>query len=218
MPYADYRGAFRDNPFVLEAKQEPPPGPITGYFPETIAAFTEIAETGDGELIYSRGPEDVVELIRQVLLNESGKSIDIVLCLDTTSSMRKYIDPLREQLIPMMDEILSEFPDFRIGMVLFKDYYDEYLTRVIPFTSDFAIFQRNLNAIRVRGGGDIPEAVYEALYEGSTKFNWEAETRIMLLIGDAPPHPRPRGRITKEMVDIAVKERDIKIHAVILPH
>jgi Mg-chelatase subunit ChlD len=113
--------------------------------------------------------------------------------------------------------MLSGFPSFRIGMVLYKDYYDEYLTRVVPFTSDFAKFQRDLNAIRVRGGGDIPEAVYEALYDGATRFTWEADARIMLLIGDAPPHPRPRGRITKAMTDSAVEDRNIKVHAMLLP-
>ena len=41
LPYADYRGAFRDNPFVLEATQEPPPGPPEGnYMAETVDTFT----------------------------------------------------------------------------------------------------------------------------------------------------------------------------------
>ena len=218
LPYADYRGAYRDNPFELIAMQEPLPGPPAGnYLPETIAAFSEIARDGSGELIYSRSPDDVVELIQRVLEKEKGKSLDLVICLDTTNSMRKYIDAVRERLIPMLDEILSEFSSFRIGMVLFKDYYENYLTSIIPFTDDFARFQRDLNAIRVQGGGDIPEAVYEALYDGATRFSWEAQARIMILIGDAPPHPRPRGRITKEMADNAINERNIIVNAMILP-
>jgi len=218
LPYADYRGSFRDNPFVLEARQEPPIGPPEGtYLREALDSFTEIAQAGGGNLIYSQTPDDVTDLIRTALLRERGKSLDIVICLDTTNSMRKFIDPLRAKLIPMLEELLSGFPSFRIGMVLYKDYSDIYLTRAVPFTSDFARFQRELNAIRVTGGGDIPEAVYEALHDGATGFTWEAESRIMILIGDAPPHPRPRGRITKEMVDNAVMERDITVHAMILP-
>jgi len=218
LPYADYRGAFRDNPFLLEAMQEPPPGPPEGiYMRETIDAFSQIARDGSGELIYSNGPDDVVNLIRAALERERGGSIDIVICLDTTNSMRKYIDALREKLIPTLQETLSRFTSFRIGMVLFKDYYDTYLTRVIPFTADFARFQNELNAIRVSGGGDIPEAVYEALHDGAIRFTWEAQSRVMILIGDAPPHPRPRGRITKTMVDNVTAERNIKVHAMILP-
>jgi len=218
LPYADYRGSFRDNPFILAAMQEPPPGPPAGnYMPETLAAFTEIARAGSGELIYSHTPDDVVDLIHDILEKEKGKTLDIVICLDTTNSMRKYIDAVRARLIPMLEDILSDFISFRIGMVLFKDYYETYLTRIIPFTEDFTRFQNDLNAIRVQGGGDIPEAVYEALYDGATRFTWEAQARIMILIGDAPPHPRPRGRITKEMTDNAVNERNITVNAMILP-
>jgi len=220
LPYADYRGAFRDNPFMLEAKQEAPASPAQGtatYMRETLDAFSQIARDGSGELIYSNGPDDVVENIRAALEREKGKTLDIVICLDTTNSMRKYIDALRQRLIPALEESLGGFPTFRIGMVLFKDYYDSYLTRVIPFTADFARFQNELNAIRVGGGGDIPEAVYEALHDGATKFAWEAQARVMILVGDAPPHPRPRGRITKAMADGAASERNIKVHAMLLP-
>ena len=218
LPYADYRGAFRDNPFILEARQEPPPGPPEGiYMPETLSAFTEIAKSGGGEIIYSAGPDDIVDLIRDVLEKEKGKNLDVVLCLDTTNSMKKYINPVREKLIPALDEMLNGFLSFRIGMVLYKDYYYEYLTKIIPFTDNFKLFQRDLNAIRVNGGGDIPEAVYEALYDGAVKFQWEAEARVIILVGDGPPHPKPRGKITKGMAENAAAERNIKVHAMLLP-
>jgi len=218
LPYADYRGAFADNPFRLEAVQEPSPGqPAGNYMEETVKKFSEIALAGNGELIYSKSPDDVVELIQLVLQREKGKTLDLVICLDTTSSMRKYIDSVRAKLIPMLKEMLSGFPSFRIGMVLFKDYNDIYLTKIVPFTTDFSRFQTELYAIRVSGGFDIPEAVYEALHEGAAKFSWEAQSRIMILIGDAPPHPRPRGKITKDMVDSAVKEKRLTVHAMILP-
>jgi hypothetical protein len=218
LPYADYRGSFKDNPFMLEARQEPLPGPTEGmYTKETLDAFTEIAKSGNGDLILSRSPDDVVGLIKTELEKEKGKTLDLVICIETTNSMKKYIDPVRVKLIPMLKEMLSSFPSFRIGMLQFKDYNEIYLTRVVPFTNNFTVFQRDLNAIRVQGGGDIPEAVYEALYDGATKFKWEAESRIMILIGDAPPHPKPRGKITKEMAENAAIESNIKIHAMILP-
>jgi Mg-chelatase subunit ChlD len=102
-------------------------------------------------------------------------------------------------------------------MVLFKDYYYSYVTKVVPFTNNFSVFQRDLNAIQVNGGGDIPEAVYEALYDGAVKFDWSAQSRIMILIGDAPPHPKPRGKITKEMAEKSAIEKNIKLHTMILP-
>ena len=218
LPFADYRGAFRDNPFVLEARQEPPPGIPEGHFlPEAVVAFTEIARAGGGSFIHAAGPDDTVNIIRSLLEQETGSHLDLVICIDTTGSMRRYIDAVRERLIPMLNEILSGFPSFRIGMVRFKDYGEAYLTRVIPFTTNFTQFQRELNAIRAFGGGDIPEAVYEALYDGATRFPWEAEARVMILIGDAPPHPTPRGRITGEMAKNAAAERNIRVHAILMP-
>jgi Mg-chelatase subunit ChlD len=184
---------------------------------ETLDAFTQIANAGGGNVIYSRGPDDVIDLIKGVLERERGKALDIVLCIDTTNSMKKYIDPLRAKLVPALNELLSGFPSFRIGMMLYRDYNDSYITRIVPFTTDFARFQRDLNAIRVGGGGDIPEAVYEALYEGATRFTWQGESRIMILMGDGPPHPRPRGRITREMAESAARERNIKVHTILLP-
>jgi len=233
LPYADYRGAFRDNPFMLEAKQEPPmpeikeeppvpevkqePQPNQKYLSETVNAFTEIARSGGGEMIPSSGPDNTIELIRSVLAAEKGKNLDLVICLDTTTSMRKYINSVRAKLIPMLSEMLVNFPSFRIGMVLYKDYHDTYLTKIVPFTDDFNKFQRDLNNIRVSGGGDIPEAVYEALYDGATRFTWEKEAKVMILIGDAPPHPKPRGKIKKDMVISAVDKTGIKVHAMVMP-
>jgi len=218
LPYADYRGAFRDNPFVLEAKQEPLPGPPVGkYMADAVNTFKDIAKSGGGGLIYSTGPDDLIDRIRAALEQEKGKTLDVVICIDTTGSMKPYIDSVRQKLIPMLRELISGFNSYRIGMVLYKDYYDEYLNRIIPFTADFSRFQSDLNAIRAYGGADIPEAVYEALHAGATGFPWQAQSKVMFLIGDAPPHPKPRGKITKEMVDAAVEEKGIKVHAILLP-
>jgi hypothetical protein len=214
LPYGDYRGPFMDNPFMIQATQRQYEGPPGNYSSEAASSFAQI---GSDKFLYATGPDDLVDKIKTVLEPEKGKSVDIVICLDTTESMKDDIDAVRRMLIPMLRETVNDFTDWRIGMVLYKDYNDEYLNRVIPFTQDFSLFQRNIDAIRARGGGDIPEAVYEALYEGAVQFPWEAESRVMILIGDAPPHPRQRGRISQTMVEDAVRERNIKVSAILLP-
>ncbi|MDR0555106.1 MAG: VWA domain-containing protein [Treponema sp.] len=218
LPYGDYRGAFRDNPFVLKVTQRPLEGPPeTRYMRDTVDAFAEIARLGRGSLAYAAGPQDLVEKIKGILDKERDKIVDVVICLDTTASMKDDIDGVRALLIPMLQEIVGEFREFRIGMVLYKDYFEEYLTKVVPFTREFQSFQRTLNAVRTGGGKDIPEAVFEALYDAASRFPWEGESRLVILVGDAPPHPRPRGKITQAMVDKAAEERNLRIHAIILP-
>lgn len=218
LPYADYRGAFRENPFVLRVVQKPLEGPPEGNFmPDAVDAFEEIATAGRGELVWSTGADDVVPKIRKILEEARGKTVDLVLCLDTTASMKDDIDSVRRMLIPMLKEIISGFSSFRIGMVLYKDYFDDYVTRKDKFTSDFGAFQKALNAIRVSGGRDIPEAVNEALHEAAVSYDWAADERLVILIGDAPPHPRQRGAVSKAMVDAAAAERGLKVNAIILP-
>ena len=213
--YADYRGAFKDNPFILRVSQETnrplPPGV---FMEETVNAYTAIASENTK---FASGPEDMVGKIAGILEKEKGKNVDIAVCLDVTGSMKPYFDAIRLRLIPMLKDLSAGFSSFRIGMVFYKDYYDEFLNKVFPFTRDFDALQRNISGVKVGGGGDIPEAVYEALYAGATKLSWEAEKRIMLLIGDAPPHPRPRGSITKQMADREAANRGIELHAMILP-
>ncbi|GHV86825.1 hypothetical protein AGMMS50255_1210 [Spirochaetia bacterium] len=218
LPYGDYRGSFEENPYILHVTQKPLEGPPEGnYMKDTADSFREITQFGNGDLIWSTGPADLVEKIGGILDKQDVNSLDMVFCLDTTSSMDDDIDELRRSLGPMLATRVTQFQSFRIGMVLYKDYFDEYLTKVIPFTKDIDQFQRTLDSIRAGGGRDIPEAVFEALYDGAVKFPWEAESRLMVLIGDAPPHPRQRGSISKDMVNQAAMERNLQVSAIILP-
>jgi len=217
-PYADYRGSFADNPFVLKGVQRSVEEPEEPYMTEAERSFVEIAREGNGDFIYAADPYDLIDKIESILEKEAGKEVDIVLCMDSTGSMGRHIDSVRRMLIPMLRGMIAGFTDFRIGMVVYRDYPpDAYITRVTPFTKDFNAFQRNLNAIAAWGGGDKPEAVYEALYEGASAFPWEAESRLLILVGDAPPHPEPKGSVTAEMVFEKAAENGIKLSAILLP-
>jgi len=213
--YADYRGAFHDNPFVLRVSQETNrPLPKGTFMEETVNSFNQIAGKNS---VPATGPADMVSKIVGILDKEKGKDVDIVVCLDVTGSMKPYFDAIRLRLIPMLKNLSSGFKSFRIGIVFYKDYFDEFMNKVFPFTTDFEALQKSISEVKVSGGGDIPEAVYEALYAGATKLDWKAEKRIMVLIGDAPPHPRPRGVVTKQMVDRETANRNIEMHALIIP-
>jgi hypothetical protein len=218
LPYGDYQDEFHDNPFMLQVTQKPLEGPPDGnYMRETINGFADITTSNNGDLVWSREPKDLVDKIKGILEKERRKTLDVVICLDTTASMRDDIAAIKQGLPLLLEEMIGEFYDFRIGLVLYKDYNDEYLHRTIPFTRDIEVFKKNLLGVRTGGGGDIPEAVYEALYEAEMKFPWEAEAKLIILIGDAPPHPRQKGKISKNMVYKTAGDRNIKISAIILP-
>ena len=216
-PYADYSGGYRDNPFVLRVSQRPSPPETRELMPAAIETFTEIAEEAGGDAVTPEEDEGVVETIDRLIAESTGRSLDLVLVLDTIESMEDNIPELQHELVPMLSAYIGERESLRVGLVYYRDYMEEYLTRRVDFQNDLSIVQRAIDTVRVAGGRDIPEAVYEALHTALTGFSWEAEDRIIVLVGDAPPHPRPRSWITKEVVQREADELGVEIHTIILP-
>ncbi|MFW5728483.1 MAG: hypothetical protein ACOCYG_02365, partial [Spirochaetota bacterium] len=216
--HADYSGAFQDNPFVLKVDQRPVAGPPEGNFmDDTVDDFEEIASEGDGDVAYAATNEDLSREIDRILTSSPGRTVDLVLALDTTHSMEDDVPALQEDLVPLLRKKLGTVESLRVGLVYYRDYMEEYLTRTVEFHDNLDFVQRALDEIRVAGGRDIPEAVHEALYAGIKGFPWEAEDKLVILVGDAPAHPRPRGSITKEMVYDEARELGIRLNTIILP-
>ena len=217
-PQADYSGPYRDNSFILRISQKPLEGlPEGNFMSEAAQEFKKLAEDNRGETVNSPGKEDLIDRIGAVVGKQRGKTLDLVLALDTTQSMEDDLPYLRKLLVPALKDWIGRFEDYRIGLVLYRDYMEEYLTRTAPFTKDLASLQNALDAIRTAGGRDIPEAVHEALSTAIHKFDWAAENRVVILIGDAPPHPRPRGTVTEDQVKEDAKAKGIAIYSIILP-
>lgn len=240
LPYADYDGPFRDNPFVIRVMQptpaEPTPRPPpeepeapepeppaemeagTDHLPLALEAFQDIADETDGAMHPVAESAELVDTIQRILDDTPQGGLDLVLTIDTTGSMQGSISHVQQELVPMLLADMARHDPLRVGVVLFRDYYDEYLVRHLPFQQDLDVVQRFVGRARAFGGGDIPEAVYEGLYTALVRFDWELPQRLVILIGDAPPHPRPRGGVTREMVYQEAAERDVTIHAILLPH
>lgn len=255
-PYADYSGDYMDSPFMFDfkvvkkitrrtdpiVKKEPPvrtdpivnePDPIEepetfltdDYNPLASEKFKELSDDG---IIYSKGPETIIEDIRDVMNKFTDKeNLDLVFCIDATGSMKNDIDKLKTDLQGLLEEMLGKNPKARVGLLFYRDYGDTFKymdlpVKVFPFTNNLTSFSKNLNSIKILGkeGGDIPEAVYEAMYAASEFYSWRAGvSREVILIGDAEPHPSPRGtrKYSKEYVTACAEGKSIKIHSILLP-
>ena len=247
-PYADYSGDYMDSPFMFDLKitkrpakkpapkpaPEPKKEPEPLEEPETVltddynpVASEKFKEMSD-DIIYSKGPDTIIDDIRGLLENIDNKdNLDLVFAIDATGSMKNDIDKLKTDMYPLLTEIFGNNPGARIGLLFYRDYGDTFKymdlpVKCYPFTSNFTSFSKNLNSIRIYGkeGGDIPEAVYEAMYASCQFYSWRntAQKKI-ILIGDAEPHPTPRGtgKYSKDYVMGIAESRKIKIHSILLP-
>jgi hypothetical protein len=229
--FADYRGAFLDNPYQIAIAAKPIP--LTTE-PATISTAPQL----QAQIVPPPPPEAVSPTppapppppppppptpkddrpsarIAGLIGSGPGKSLDLVLCLDTTASMEPYFEDIRHNLGALLRERVSGFAQYRIGVVLYKDYWpDEYITKKYPYTSDISAIEGIAKSAVVYGGGDIPEAEIEALYSAATEFDWKADRRQVIVLTDAPPHPDPRGSILFDDVAKEAEAKDIELDAV----
>ena len=104
-----------------------------------------------------------------------------------------------------------------MGLVAYRDIGDDYVTKTFDLTTDIQGLYADLLQLRARGGGDWPESVNEALYVGVTKMNWSRgrdSTRIIFLVGDAPPHMDYAQDMKYPEVMRLARARDITVNTV----
>ncbi len=117
--------------------------------------------------------------------------LDLVFMVDATGSMGDEIAKLKASMRAMAQQIsqLPGQPDICYGLVAYRDRGDAFITRTQDFTDDLGAFQQQLARVQAQGGGDIPEALNEALHEVVHGLSWRADAaRMVVLVADAPPH------------------------------
>jgi hypothetical protein len=119
--------------------------------------------------------------------------VEVVFVLDTTGSMGPLIEGAKRKIWSIATAIIDCTPDadIRMGLVAYRDIGDTYVTKKFDLTTDIQGLYGDLLQLKAQGGGDWPESVNEALFVGVGQLSWSYgrnTTRIMFLVGDAPPH------------------------------
>ena len=216
-PFADYSGAWKDNPYTIRLTQKASSGPGLSYNKEAVKAFERYVSSAPGSLTYSKGEGDLVLAIKAVLAAAPAGAQDVGLCLDASISLENDAPYLRQKIGPLLQDFMATHPGSRIALVQFRDYLEDFLYKITPFSSDVSIMQGALDNYLPSGGRDTPEAVNEGLYAALTELDWETTSRLLILVGDAPPHPVPRGSVNTEMVLAKLREQAVRLQAIILP-
>lgn len=220
-----------------EVFEEPEPEPEVEPEPEFILtddynavaaeSFAGIAKDGNGLLYYSTVEKLTEDLLASVDRIMPHTKVDVVFAIDTTGSMKDDLDQLKKEWVPKLLEQVLEFEDIRLGLLFYRDFNDTYNYKGMPvkvfdFTRSTDQFKKNLNTVLIHGneGGDIPEAVYEALYSSMVYYEWREDAqKKIILIGDAEPHPFPRGpkKISRETVMDLAKQKNVTLDCIIVP-
>ena len=146
---------------------------------------------GLGLLICS---SDIALAIDQIAQKDKQR-VEVAFVLDTTGSMSSLIDGAKKKIWAIANGIVDQNPDadIYVGLVGYRDIGDEYVTKYFPLTTDIQQIYGELLTFRADGGGDTPESVNEALDVAVSKLGWSdprstKASRIIFLVGDAPPH------------------------------
>jgi hypothetical protein len=145
--------------------------------------------------------------------------VEVAFVLDTTGSMDGLIEGAKKKIWSIATTIADAHPDadIRMALVAYRDIGDAYVTRTTALSTDIQDMYGELLAYRAEGGGDWPESVNEAMDVAVRKLEWgqgRRDTRIIFLVGDAPPHTDyPQDRPMKAIIAEA-RSRGIIVNAV----
>jgi Mg-chelatase subunit ChlD len=123
---------------------------------------------------------------------EGRAKLDVLFLIDTTGSMGDEIDRMKDSVRSVAERIsgLPGNADLRLGMTVYRDRGDLFVTRTFDFTGSVDVFKAALAEVRAGGGGDTPEDLNAGLHQAVTSPSWRGDdtVKLMFLIADAPPH------------------------------
>lgn len=149
------------------------------------------AKVADGPKAVYTGAERLSGSFSRHVQGMREMGLDIVFVFDATSSMAGFLRQVKLKIANLTANFKALVPTARIGLVAYRDAGDAFVTKSQPLTYSTQALQDFLRDIEAAGGGDRDEAVAEALRVAVEQLNWKQQSKkIILIIGDAPPHPQ----------------------------
>lgn len=137
-----------------------------------------------------------------------SRGLDVVLALDSTSSMGNSLSNARQILGEAMVLAATYLPNVHTGMVTYADK----VTGSLQPSPGAAAVTGALARVEAKGGGDVPEAVDRALSFCVKSIRWRREAvRVVVVCGDAAPKLTGCQRAYEHVR--SARRKGIRVHA-----
>ncbi|MEV4759180.1 Calx-beta domain-containing protein [Micromonospora sp. NPDC049559] len=186
--------------------------------PATVTARPAAADPGvePADVTITLGPGGSAEIAKVVHTPTVPPKPDLIFVADTTGSMGGAIGNVRANAADILSSVVAAQPQAQFAVAEYKDFTDPYAFRLNQgLTGDLSAVQAGINAWAAAGGGDVPEANLNALYEvstGAVTFRPDG-TRIAVIFGDAPSHDPSGGHSLADTV-AALQAAGVRVVAV----
>ncbi len=120
------------------------------------------------------------------IAKKRGTSLDVVFVLDVTASMHLALDGVKRYVDEIIVQMYNNYDRVRVGFVLFRDVGDDFVVKSSGYMTDKYDIKRFVYSLEASGGGDLPEPILDAMDCALLDFRFEAESRQMFVITDAP--------------------------------
>jgi len=119
-----------------------------------------------------------------------GDATEVAFCFDTTGSMSPCIAQVRNQIESTCEQLFQDIEGLKVGMIAHGDYCDgDNVINFLPLTDDQEKIFKFIRETPNTCGGDAPEC-YELALHIAQQLGWgNAPGKILVMIGDAEPHP-----------------------------
>jgi len=181
------------------------------FFPELDRLSSKVVLRVDGErrdiaLAARRGTQ-----LHSLVVAGAARPVDrmdLVIVLDCTGSMSDEIAFLKSELRAILDDLKARHPelDLRVGLVAYRDIGDTFVTRTYPLTASLDDLQAAIAKQTGDGGGDMPEAVDQALARGVSQDWRDGALHTLMWVADAPPHD-DKMRLAFDAAEVARAKR-----------
>jgi hypothetical protein len=185
---------------IKGVRMEDVPKADTASSPPATASATVAPASDDFEMLVapSSSSSSIVkqDLSTFAVIPRATLKIDLCFVIDSTGSMGPWLEQVKASVKQLVEQMGVEGSrsgvaqvKIRLALLAYQDYFDTNRYDRQDFTDDVDAFLAVVRKLTPRGGADLPEDLVGGLKE-AMEYSWDpqADTRMLLLIADAPCH------------------------------